>query len=71
VTLDGTENIHNGRRFDIEGKGTFSLIVDNVILALNLGMFVTVGFNYDRQNYTDQKIRNGSGGISKSLNVGF
>lgn len=53
VTLDGTENIHNGRRFDIEGKGTFSLIVDNVILALNLGMFVTVGFNYDRQNYTD------------------
>ncbi len=37
VTLDGTENIHNGRRFDIEGKGTFSLIVDNVILALNLG----------------------------------
>ncbi|MEO0239773.1 MAG: radical SAM protein [candidate division WOR-3 bacterium] len=53
VTLDGTENIHNRRRFDIKGKGTFSLIVDNVILALNLGMFVTVGFNYDRQNYTD------------------
>lgn len=53
VTLDGTENIHNGRRFDIEGKGTFSVIVDNVILAINLGMYVTVGFNYDRQNYTD------------------
>ncbi len=37
VTLDGTENIHNGRRFDIEGKGTSSLIVNNVILTLNLG----------------------------------
>jgi len=53
VTLDGTEDVHNERRFDIEGKGTFSIVVDNILQAIGLGMSVTVGFNYDRQNYTN------------------
>ena len=53
VTLDGTEEVHNIRRFDIEGKGTFQRIVNNKILLLDLGVYVTLGFNYDRQNYKD------------------
>ncbi|MEO0247149.1 MAG: radical SAM protein [candidate division WOR-3 bacterium] len=53
VTIDGPETVHNARRYYRDGSGSFSKIVENIKSALDSGMLITLGYNYDRQNYAD------------------
>jgi uncharacterized protein len=50
VTLDGTENVHNSRRFLKGGEGTFSKIVSGIDACLMKGMEINLRMVADREN---------------------
>jgi uncharacterized protein len=50
VTLDGTEQVHNGRRFLKGGKGTFNQIVDGIDACLDNGITINLRLVADREN---------------------
>jgi uncharacterized protein len=52
ITIDGPEAIHNERRPTCGGRGTFSLIMDNIknILQDENSIRVRLNVNYDRHN---------------------
>ncbi|MCM8807904.1 MAG: SPASM domain-containing protein [Candidatus Omnitrophica bacterium] len=51
VTLDGLPSFHDIRRPFISGKGTFEIIFSNIKKALDLGMDIVLGYNFDKQNF--------------------
>jgi len=55
VTIDGTEEVHNNRRPFKDGKGSFSLIMKNVIDAIDIipSKTIVIRSNIDRMNYND------------------
>jgi len=53
VTLDGTEKVHNIRRFLKGGDGTFIKIVEGIDLALERGFNINLRMVIDRENITD------------------
>jgi len=53
VTLDGSAQEHDKRRFYPDGRGSFHLIADNVTMALEAGVQVAVRINVDRDNVGD------------------
>ncbi len=55
VTLDGFGVDHDAKRPTLGGKGTFSTIVDNVLYAVEQGLQVTIGSNFDSANYESIK----------------
>jgi len=50
VTLDGPREVHDTRRIDHAGGGTFDVIVRNVDRALDLGLKLGIRTNLDYQN---------------------
>ncbi len=53
VTLDGKPEEHDKRRIYPDGKGSFSRISDNIRLALDKGVTVSVRINVDYGNIND------------------
>lgn len=50
VTLDGPEEINNRRRIALDGGNTFARIIENINLALDHGVEVTLRVNLDKTN---------------------
>ena len=50
VTLDGMSSVHNSRRKQADGSGTFQQIVEGIDAALDEGIPVGVRINVDRDN---------------------
>jgi len=50
VTLDGTETIHNSRRFLKGGEGTFSKIVKGIDACLSKGIEINLRIVVDKEN---------------------
>ncbi len=48
ISMDGPPRIHDKRRFLSDGSGTFQLISQNINMALDKGVKVTVRINVDR-----------------------
>lgn len=53
ITVDGIKERHNGRRVHRDGFSTFDKIVNNIGIALNKGVRVSVRVNTDRNNVND------------------
>ncbi|MDR1898245.1 MAG: SPASM domain-containing protein [Prevotellaceae bacterium] len=53
VTLDGTEEMHNRRRIHHSGEKTFQKILDNISLALDRGVNISLRINTDGNNFYD------------------
>jgi uncharacterized protein len=52
VTLDGTESVHNSRRFLKGGKGTFDKIVKGIDACLNNNININLRVVIDKENIT-------------------
>jgi uncharacterized protein len=50
ITLDGPPREHDQRRVYRDGRGSFAQIAENISMALDLGVFVSVRTNVDRNN---------------------
>ncbi|HRI66456.1 MAG TPA: radical SAM protein [Polyangium sp.] len=50
ITLDGPPDEHDKRRIYPDGKGSFSQIADNITMALECGVQVSVRMNVDSKN---------------------
>jgi uncharacterized protein len=50
ITLDGPPAEHDRRRIHADGSGSFERIADNLTMALELGVQVSVRMNIDRNN---------------------
>jgi uncharacterized protein len=50
ITLDGPPHEHDKRRIYADGSGSFERIAQNITLALDLGVRVSVRMNIDRNN---------------------
>lgn len=50
ITMDGTKEIHDTKRFNIKHEGTFDVIVKNMRKALEAGINVEVRNNIDADN---------------------
>ncbi|MBW4641606.1 MAG: SPASM domain-containing protein [Goleter apudmare HA4340-LM2] len=50
ITLDGPTIEHDKRRIYADGSGSFDKIADNITMALDLGVQVSVRMNIDRNN---------------------
>ncbi|MCL1852729.1 MAG: radical SAM protein [Peptococcaceae bacterium] len=57
ITIDGTEETHNSRRFlkDNPSEGTFAKIIENVQKLYSRGIEVTIRINIDRTNLEETK----------------
>jgi uncharacterized protein len=53
VTLDGTEKVHNSRRFLKSGKGTFDAIADGIDACLKNNIPVNLRMVIDKENIED------------------
>jgi len=55
VTIDGTKNSHDARRITKDGKGTYDLIIENLIKIINAGLKknITIRINIDEKNIID------------------
>jgi len=53
ITIDGPREIHEARRVNRNGLGSFDTIVDNVNLLLNNGIQVILRVNVDKSNESD------------------
>lgn len=51
ITLDGVKKTHDSRRFHHEKGDSYEIIMRNIRLALDNGVFVTVRMNIDKYNY--------------------
>lgn len=50
ITLDGPALEHDQRRIYADGSGSFDRIADNITMALDLGVQISVRMNIDRNN---------------------
>jgi uncharacterized protein len=50
ITLDGPAIEHDQRRIYADGSGSFDRIADNITMALDLGVQISVRMNIDRNN---------------------
>ncbi|MCL1918325.1 MAG: SPASM domain-containing protein [Peptococcaceae bacterium] len=57
ITIDGSEAVHNRRRFlkETPSEGTFARILDNVKKIYHSGMTIDVRINLDKTNIADTK----------------
>ena len=53
ITLDGPPEQHDRRRVHADGSGSFERIAENITMALELGVEVSVRLNIDRTNIGD------------------
>ena len=53
ITIDGIRERHNQRRIHYQGYPTFDTIVENIGIALNKGVAISVRVNADRNNIED------------------
>jgi uncharacterized protein len=53
ITLDGPAIEHDRRRIYADGSGSFEKICQNILMALNLGVQVSVRMNIDRNNINE------------------
>lgn len=50
ITIDGNRNTHNNVRYTSNGEGSYDVIVRNIHLLVERGMYVLVRFNYQHKN---------------------
>lgn len=50
ITLDGNKEIHDKRRIRADGKGTFDEIIKTIGKFIELGIFVLIRVNVDKEN---------------------
>jgi uncharacterized protein len=50
ITIDGPPRIHDQRRIYADGSGSFERIAQNVTMALDRGVLVSIRMNVDRSN---------------------
>lgn len=50
ITLDGTKDIHDTKRYDLNGDGTYEKILNNIQIALSNGIDVYIRTNVDYDN---------------------
>jgi len=50
ISIDGLKDIHDARRFDAQGQGSFERITDNVSQLLAAGFLVAIRMNLDAAN---------------------
>ena len=50
ISIDGPQEIHDSRRPFIRDAGSYNIIINNVIAALEEGLHVVVRINVDKQN---------------------
>jgi uncharacterized protein len=50
VTLDGPQEEHDKRRIYADGSGSFERIANNISMALDLGVRISIRMNIDRNN---------------------
>lgn len=50
ITLDGPKNIHDKRRYLINGKGSFDQIIRNLIDAVDIIPIINIRINIDKEN---------------------
>lgn len=50
ITIDGPPREHDRRRIYADGSGSFERIATNVTMALELGVYISLRMNIDRQN---------------------
>jgi len=55
ITVDGNKEKHNSRRTHFKDGGTFDKIIENIELALNKGVTVSVRVNVGLNNFSDIK----------------
>lgn len=53
VTLDGNKNRHDKVRFSAQGKGSYDLIVTNVLMALRYGIRIILRINVSEETNLD------------------
>lgn len=53
ITMDGTKDIHDAKRFNNKHLGTFNVIIENVKKALEAGFRVEIRNNIDADNILD------------------
>lgn len=53
ITIDGIKERHNQRRIHYQGYPTFDTIIENIGIALNKGVAISVRVNTDRNNIED------------------
>jgi uncharacterized protein len=53
ITLDGSENEHNSRRFLVNGKGSYQKIVSNINEALQRGIRIVLRTNINQKNINE------------------
>ena len=51
ITLDGTQEVHDKRRFDKNTKKSFERILENIEMLVKLGYVVQLRVNIDHNNY--------------------
>lgn len=51
ITLDGDKEHHDAIRHLSNGKGTFDIICNNILIAVAHGIYVSVRFNYTKDNH--------------------
>lgn len=51
ITLDGTKDIHDKRRILCNGEGTYTRILQNIIILCKKGISVCLRINIDSDNY--------------------
>ncbi|MBM7562627.1 radical SAM protein with 4Fe4S-binding SPASM domain [Fusibacter tunisiensis] len=54
ITIDGPESVHNNRRYDQDGNGTFKTIITNISVLIELKIKVVIRVNLDDSNYSVQ-----------------
>lgn len=55
ITIDGTEDMHNQKRLHKDDVPTFKKIVDNIGMAIDKDIAITIRFNTDRNNFSQLK----------------
>ena len=53
ITIDGSEYIHNKRRFHHSNGASFRIIMNNIQMALDLGVIIAIRVNLDSENIID------------------
>lgn len=74
ITLDGTREMHNSRRYHFQTGDSFDVIFKNIQLALDNNVKVGVRFNADAKNFEEaQKLQKlfDDAGYSENKNFGF
>lgn len=56
ITLDGSKELHDKTRFPFNNTGSYSNIINNIHIAVRLGINIVLRINYTKKNLTDLEL---------------